>query len=236
MPKKIIKKSFLLLTILFAAFLLFHFEHGSTALPRQSSGQVATGRTLQPISASVSAIKPSQETPIEKSETKAGQKELFMVSRVEPFSVARVIDGDTIVVNINGSTSSPQAGAETHIRLIGINSPELNDKRAQVACFAKKAKDEAEKLLGGKTVHLEKDPTQGDYDKYGRLLAYVFTEDGSTSSPQGRSFFNKLMIKKEYAYEYTYRLPYKYQNEFRAAQEETHINKKGLWGNDICGR
>ncbi len=144
----------------------------------------------------------------------------------ELIPVSRVIDGDTVVVNING--------AEVHIRLIGINSPELNDKRAQVACFAKKAKDEAEKLLdgstslttGGKNIYLEKDPTQGDYDKYGRLLAYVFLGDGTS--------FNKLMIEKGYAYEYTYRLPYKYQAEFKTAQEEARAAQKGLWGKEIC--
>ena len=134
------------------------------------------------------------------------------------FPVTRVIDGDTIVVNMNGE--------QVHVRLIGINSPEPNDKRAQVACFAKKAKDEPEKLLDGKNVYLEKDSTQGDYDKYGRLLAYTFTENGI--------FFNKLMIEEGYAYEYTYRLPYKYQAEFKAAQQEARDNKEGLWGNNVC--
>src|SRR3989344_1266953 len=108
-------------------------------------------------------------------------------TEIVPGQVIRVIDGDTIVVNINA--------LPVHVRLIGINSPELNDKRPQVACLAQKAKEEAEKLLngstsfdmaqdkslpstqlgtgttGGQNIYLEKDATQGDYDKYNRLLA-----------------------------------------------------------------
>ena len=136
----------------------------------------------------------------------------------KPVPVLRVIDGDTIVAEVNGQP--------IHIRLIGINSPEPNDKRARVACLAEKAKEEAEKLLNGQNIYLEKDPTQGDYDKYNRLLAYVFTAD--------KTNFNKLMIEEGYAYEYTYHLPYKYQNEFKSAQTEARTAQKGLWNPDTC--
>ncbi len=132
--------------------------------------------------------------------------------------VLRVIDGDTIVAEVNGQP--------IHIRLIGIDSPEPNDKRARVACLAQKAKEEAEKLLNGQNIYLEKDSTQGDYDKYNRLLAYVFI---------GGTNFNKLIIEEGYAYEYTYRLPYKYQIEFKTAQNEAQATQKGLWNPDTCG-
>jgi len=134
--------------------------------------------------------------------------------------VIRVIDGDTIVVGISGQ--------QIHVRLIGINSPELNDKRTQVACLAQKAKEEAQKLLDGQNIYLEKDITQGDHDKYGRLLAYIFTA--------GNANFNKLMIEEGYAYEYTYNLPYKYQNEFKTAQNEARTAQKGLWNATICSK
>ncbi|MDP3948855.1 MAG: thermonuclease family protein [bacterium] len=133
-------------------------------------------------------------------------------------SVLRVIDGDTIVAEVNGQP--------IHIRLIGINSPEPNDKRTQVACLAQKAKEEAEKLLNGQNIYLEKDATQGDYDKYSRMLAYVLLSGGVN--------FNKLMIEEGYAYEYTYRLPYKYQDEFKAAQSEAKNAQRGLWNNKLC--
>ena len=37
-----------------------------------------------------------------------------------------------------------------------------------------------------------------------------------------------------YAYEYTYRLPYKYQSEFKTAQTEARNAQKGLWSSNIC--
>ena len=78
---------------------------------------------------------------------------------------------------------------------------------------------------GGQNIYLEKDSTQGDYDKYNRLLAYVFI---------GNVNFNKLMIEEGYAYEYTYRLPYKYQSEFKTAQTEAQTAQKGLWNSTTC--
>ncbi len=134
------------------------------------------------------------------------------------FSVVRIIDGDTIVVNINGKDET--------IRLIGINAPETVDPRKAVECFGKEASNKAKELLDKKVVYLEKDSTQGDTDKYGRLLRYVFLEDGTN--------FNKIMIADGYVYEYTYNLPYKYQSEFKQAETEARKAKKGLWADDAC--
>ena len=162
--------------------------------------------------------KSKQTTEIQTGQISATQNVNSSATEIGPVSVIRVIDGDTIVAEVNGQP--------IHIRLLGINSPEPNDKRARVACLAQRAKEEAQKLLNGQNVYLEKDPTQGDYDKYNRLLAYVFLANGTS--------FNKLMIEEGYAYEYTYRLPYKYQSEFKTAQNEARINQKGLWNPDIC--
>jgi hypothetical protein len=63
-------------------------------------------------------------------------------------------------------------------------------------------------------------------DKYGRLLAYVYREDGL--------FYNKYMIEQGYAHEYTYNTPYKYQSEFKAAQKFAQENSRGLWSPDTC--
>lgn len=134
------------------------------------------------------------------------------------FSVVRVVDGDTIVVNANGKNET--------IRLIGINTPETVDPRKAVECFGKEASDKAKELLDKKVVYLEKDSTQGSTDKYGRFLRYVFLEDGTN--------FNKLMIADGYAYEYTYDLLYKYQLEFKQAEMEARKAKRGFWADNVC--
>jgi micrococcal nuclease len=96
------------------------------------------------------------------------------VSKSQPtglYSVTKVVDGDTITVDLDGKA--------TTLRLIGINTPETVDPRKPVECFGKEASDKAKTLFSGKQVRLEADPTQGELDKYQRLLRYVFLPDGT---------------------------------------------------------
>lgn len=130
------------------------------------------------------------------------------------YPVLEVVDGDTLKIDRNGTKET--------LRLIGINTPETVDPRKPVECFGKEASDKAKGLLAGKVVRIESDPTQSERDRYGRLLVYVYLADGT--------FFNKKMIEEGYAYEYTYDTPYKYQAEFKEAQRQAELNKRGLWG------
>lgn len=134
------------------------------------------------------------------------------------YKVVKVVDGDTLDVDIAGKT--------TRLRLIGIDTPEVVDPRKPVQCFGREASAKAKELLSGQSVRLESDPTQGELDKYGRTLRYVFLSDGRS--------FNKLMIEEGYAHEYTYNTPYKYQIEFKKAQKTAEANKKGLWADNAC--
>ena len=134
------------------------------------------------------------------------------------FPVVKVIDGDTITVLMNGKYVT--------VRLIGLDTPETVDPRKTVQCFGKEASNKAKEMLTGKNVRLEQDPTQDTYDKYGRLLAYVFLPDGTN--------FEEYMIAEGYGHEYTYRLPYKYQAEFKAAEKSAREQKKGLWADGVC--
>lgn len=136
----------------------------------------------------------------------------------EYYSIASIVDGDTIKININGTVET--------LRLIGIDTPETVDPRKTVQCFGKEASDKAKALLSGKKVRIEQDPTQGERDKYARLLAYVYRDDGL--------FYNKYMIEQGYAHEYTYNTPYKYQTEFKVAQKEAQDNQIGFWSPNTC--
>ncbi|MBA3724631.1 MAG: thermonuclease family protein [Candidatus Levybacteria bacterium] len=133
-------------------------------------------------------------------------------------TVTKVVDGDTIRVSIDGESKT--------IRLIGINTPETVDPRREVECFGKEASNRAKEVLTDKIVFLESDPSQGNTDKYGRLLRYIWLTDGTS--------FNKQMIAEGYAYEYTYDLPYRYQSDFKRAQIEAQELKKGLWSDETC--
>ena len=134
------------------------------------------------------------------------------------FEVVRVIDGDTIEVQKNGTVKK--------VRFIGIDTPETVDPRKSVQCFGKEASAKATELLLGKRVRLETDATQDAYDRYGRLLAYAYLPNGV--------FFNSYMIEEGYAHEYTYELPYRYQKEFKAAEARAREAGKGLWNPAMC--
>lgn len=76
-------------------------------------------------------------------------------------TVTRVIDGDTIEVNLEGLIY--------RVRYIGIDAPEIGEPCADEATEANR------QLVEGKTVWLEKDISETD--KYGRLLRYVYVDD-----------------------------------------------------------
>jgi micrococcal nuclease len=134
------------------------------------------------------------------------------------YQVVKVVDGDTVDVNINGNVE--------RLRLIGIDTPETVDPRREVQCFGIEASNKAKELLMGKSVSLEEDASQGDRDKYKRLLRYVFLPDGTN--------FNLYMIKEGFAHEYTYDEVYKYQLDFKQAEVEARNANKGLWSSEAC--
>ena len=133
-------------------------------------------------------------------------------------SVVKVVDGDTLDLNINGKVE--------RVRLIGMNTPETVDPRKPVECFGKEASNRAKELLTGKSVKIEYDPNGDTRDKYDRLLLYIFLGDGTN--------YAKKMIMDGYAYEYTYDVKYKYQSEFKQAQKYAEDNKLGLWAPNAC--
>lgn len=112
--------------------------------------------------------------------------------------VRRVIDGDTIEVKIGDKNEM--------VRLIGIDAPEMTDSSMK-GLKATEAKEKLEEILKNKKVMLESDESQDNRDIYDRLLRYIYLEDGT--------LVNKEMIKTGLVEEYTFIVPYKYQEEFR---------------------
>ncbi len=141
-------------------------------------------------------------------------------STPDTYRVEKVVDGDTLDIDIHGET--------TRLRLVGMDTPEVVDPRKPVQCFGKEASAEGHKMLDGQWVRLEFDPVAGTYDRYGRMLAYVFrASDGL--------FYNKFMIANGYAHEYTYSgQHYTYQSAFKAAQASAEQAKLGFWSPSTC--
>lgn len=83
--------------------------------------------------------------------------------------VTKVIDGDTIEVNIDGHIAV--------VRLLGVDAPETVHPNRPEQCFGRQAADRLGELLPvGTTVGLTKDTQAKDH--FDRLLLYVYLPDG----------------------------------------------------------
>jgi len=129
------------------------------------------------------------------------------------YFVRNVIDGDTIEL-ANGRS----------VRYIGIDAPETTKRMAggwefDPEAFAVSAKDLNRELVFRTRVKLEFDVVKED--KYGRWLAYVYTEKGY--------MVNEELLKEGRAMTYTYPPNVKYTQKFIDAQKNARDNKAGLW-------
>jgi len=119
-----------------------------------------------------------------------------------------VNDGDTVVLS-NGA----------RIRYIGIDAPETAHENRPAERFGPEAKAFNRDLVLGKTVRLELD--RRHRDQYGRVLAYVFLENGT--------FVNKRLLETGHAH-FVFKAPNtKYDQTLLTAQREAMAKRLGLW-------
>lgn len=131
------------------------------------------------------------------------------------YSIAHYVDGDTVVVNMNGTNET--------IRFIGIDTPETHKPGAPVQCYGPAAAAHTQNVIkaaGGK-VRLVSDSLSTNRDRYNRLLRYVYLPDGTN--------VNKLNVEQGYAFYYPY-FPFTKKAEFKVAQDSAKAANKGLWG------
>jgi micrococcal nuclease len=174
------------------------------------------GTNPQKQSTSISSPSPSHSISIPL--TQVATKSAVLGIDGEKALVTKVVDGDTIYVQIGGVTKT--------VRFIGIDTPETVDPRRPVGCFGKEASNKTKEILTGKEVILQKDVS--DTDKYSRILRYIFLplEDGQML------FVNDYLVREGYAKVLTYPPDVKYNERFREAEREARLGKKGLW--DKC--
>ena len=140
---------------------------------------------------------------------------LFILSRqanwaAEWNQVKWVVDGDTVVL-IDGQK----------VRYIGINTPEVAHDDQSAEPYGETAKRFNALLVNRKKVRLEFDRER--FDRFQRLLVYVFLENGT--------FVNAEMLSNGYAYLLKKRPNFKYNSILLQSQRSAMSAKKGIWQN-----
>ncbi|HYF26243.1 MAG TPA: thermonuclease family protein [Baekduia sp.] len=126
--------------------------------------------------------------------------------------VSRVVDGDTIHVQVDGRREK--------VRLIGVDTPESVKPGTPVECFAKAASAFTKQALDGRRVRLTTDAEERD--RYGRLLAYV------RRKPDGW-FHNAELVRQGYAMVLTIPPNVAHAERFRRLAREAREAGRGLW-------
>lgn len=137
----------------------------------------------------------------------------FMKWQPGSYVVKQFLDGDTVLVDMNGT--------EEKIRFIGIDTPETHKENTPVQCYGPAAAAYTKNRVGTQRIRLVSDSLTTNRDRYDRLLRYVYLEDGAN--------LNLELVQKGYAFAYAF--PFAKSQEFNAAMESAQKAKSGLWGN-----
>jgi micrococcal nuclease len=142
-----------------------------------------------------------------------------LISFASDHRVIRVVDGDTIVVDYQGTYEK--------VRLLCVNTPEsVHPDKKQNILMGKVASDYTKSRLTGSFVDLEfEGPIRG---RYGRLLCYVIL-DGAN--------FNIELVKQGLSPYYTkYGQSKKYHEEFKEAERYARHHNLNIWGDEALSQ
>ena len=214
------RRSFVLASLVSLCGFLSLCACGALTLPSQpDTTEVANvaGNVL-PATLSVSPLEPGftrSPSPTPDSLPATAEPVLAeMASALQPEGVqalvVRVIDGDTIEVQMEGQNY--------RVRYIGMDTPERGD------LFFQEATDANARLVENQTVTMVKDVSETD--RYGRLLRYVYLADGT--------FVNAELVRQGYAQVATYPPDVAHQELFVALQQEAREAEVGLWGDGVA--
>ncbi len=136
----------------------------------------------------------------------------YLLGRVlvpEQYEIVKVIDGDTVVLNDS---------SHSLVRYIGIDTPEILTVDTPGEPFSSDATEFNKELLEGRKIRLEFDEEK--YDRYGRLLAYVYADD---------IFVNEEIVKRGLADSLEIEPNIKYRDRIRRALKQAQDSKVGIW-------
>ena len=138
------------------------------------------------------------------------------------FTCVNVVDGDTIDIDM-----ADHKYDTTRIRLWGVDTPETAKSPKGLMYYGNEASAFTKSLVSDQPVRvvLAPDRTRG---KYGRLLAYVYLQDGET-------MLNEEVITRGCAYA-DHRFEHPWRARFLRLEDKARKAKVGLWQNVTPGQ
>lgn len=137
-------------------------------------------------------------------------------------TITRHIDGDTIEVNVEGK--------EETLRLIGIDTPEIEGPYTGAEPYGEEASRFTKELLPlGTIVYLQID--QSDRDKYERLLRYLWlspVKDTADIDTIQNEMLNAILLREGLAEAKTYKPDIAYDQIFHTLEEDARSNGTGM--------
>jgi micrococcal nuclease len=142
-------------------------------------------------------------------------------------TVTEVVDGDTLDVRYRD-------GSTERVRLLGVDTPEVHTGtdpaefegipesatgREWLSDWGDRASAFVRSAVGSGEVRVGTDDRADRRGSYGRLLAYVYTEDG---------LLNRQLLQQGYAR--LYESSFSKREQFRADERDARARQAGLWG------
>jgi micrococcal nuclease len=135
---------------------------------------------------------------------------LLTLSAAKPY-VKQVYDGDTVALSTG-----------EQVRYIGVDAPEIDHQGGKSDFLAHEARQYNAKLVQGKPIRMEFDQERSD--RYGRLLAYVFLDNGD--------MVNELLVRKGVARVFPKPPNLKYFSLLLDSQRRAMVERVGIWQKD----
>lgn len=123
----------------------------------------------------------------------------------------KATDGDTFDIQYKTK--------EYKVRMLDVDTPESVKRGVEVQEYANEASDFTKKLLEDQKVKLVFE--KGVRDRYGRLLAHVFLQDGT--------YVNGLLVRNGYARIEFVSPNTRYKEYFQQLQQQAIQDKLGVW-------
>ncbi|MDA0365310.1 MAG: thermonuclease family protein [Chloroflexi bacterium] len=181
-------------------------EDGGAREPRGTASASASASPASPLTATATR---AAAVPTESPTTAGAASTAVPAPPGEHATVTRVVDGDTIEVQLDGTIE--------RVRFILVDTPEVY---GGVECFGREASAFTAGLLPvGIAVWLERDVSERD--RYRRLLRYVYLADGQ--------MVNELILAEGFASVATYPPDLKHLDRLRAAEAVARDLQRGLW-------